>query len=36
MAQGRWRRLDGHQKLPLVRGGVTFVDLSTHPKCERS
>jgi len=26
MAQGRWRRLDGHQKLPLVRGGVTFVD----------
>ena len=26
MAQGRWRRLDGHQKLLLVRGGVTFVD----------
>ena len=26
MAQGRWRRLNGHQKLPLVRGGVTFVD----------
>jgi transposase-like protein len=26
MAQGRWRRLDGHEKLPLVRGGVTFVD----------
>ena len=26
MAQGRWRRLDGHHKLSLVRGGVTFVD----------
>jgi len=25
-AQTRWRRLDGHQLLPLVRAGVKFVD----------
>jgi transposase-like protein len=25
-AQARWRRLDGHQLLPLVRAGVKFVD----------
>ena len=26
MAQKRWRRLNGHHLLPLVRAGVTFVD----------
>ena len=26
MAQARWRRLDGAYLLPLVRGGVAFVD----------
>ena len=26
MAQQRWRRLDGADKLPLVRAGVRFVD----------
>ncbi len=26
MSQARWRRLNGHEKLPLVRGGVKFVD----------
>jgi hypothetical protein len=26
MAQGRWRRLDGAQLLPLVRAGIVFVD----------
>lgn len=26
MAQQRWRRLNGHELLPLVRAGVNFVD----------
>ena len=26
MAQQRWRRINGSDKLPLVRAGVTFVD----------
>ena len=26
MAQMRWRRLDGSQLFPLVRGGIVFVD----------
>lgn len=26
MAQGRWRKLNGSEKLPLVRGGVRFLD----------
>jgi putative transposase len=26
MAQARWRRLDGAHLLPLVRGGIAFVD----------
>jgi putative transposase len=26
MAQARWRRLDGAHLLPLVHGGITFVD----------
>jgi len=26
MAEKRWRRLDGHHLLPLVRVGVSFVD----------
>jgi putative transposase len=26
MSQARWRRLNGSTKLPLVRGGVRFVD----------
>ena len=26
MAQQRWRKLDGHKLLPLVRAGVKFVD----------
>jgi hypothetical protein len=26
MAQARWRRLNGASLLPLVRGGIAFVD----------
>jgi len=26
MAQDRWRRIDGAHLLPLVRGGLDFVD----------
>ena len=26
MAEQRWRRLDGHELLPLVRAGVKFAD----------
>ena len=25
-AQARWRRLNGHQLVPLVRAGATFID----------
>lgn len=31
MAQARWRRLDGAQLLPLVQGGITFVDGVQQP-----
>jgi len=31
MAQTRWRRLDGAQLLPLVQGGITFVDGVQQP-----
>ena len=31
MAQARWRRLDGEQLLPLVQGGITFVDGVQQP-----
>lgn len=35
MAQARWRKLNGHHLLPLVRGGVRFVDGIRHqPKTE--
>jgi transposase-like protein len=37
MAQARWRRLDGAQLLPLVQGGITFVDgVQQHTKARRS
>ncbi len=25
-AQDRWRRINGHELVPLVRAGATFVD----------
>ena len=25
-AQARWRRINGHQLVPLVRAGATFID----------
>jgi putative transposase len=31
MAQARWRRLDGAHFLPLVQGGITFVDGVQQP-----
>ena len=25
-AQARWRRINGHELVPLVRAGATFID----------
>jgi hypothetical protein len=33
-AQARWRRINGHELVPLVRAGATFIDGKLRERSE--
>jgi hypothetical protein len=35
-AQDRWRRINGHELVPLVRAGATFIDGQLQERSEKT